>query len=106
MPMTCVLVFSRSKTICPKTVVSGATSVTDGARTGSRRACESSSVRLAALPCAPENPNWFVAPACTKRRLVPNDWIREVMDSCAPRPMAVNEMTAVTPMMMPSSVSP
>ena len=61
---------------------------------------------MAALPCAPANPNWLVAPDRMNSKFVPSDSMREVMDSCAPRPMAINVMTAETPMMMPNRVNP
>ncbi len=45
-------------------------------------------------------------PGDTVTRFDPNDSMLEVMEDCAPRPMASKTITAVTPMTIPSNVNP
>ena len=69
-------------------------------------ASASSEVRVGAVPAWARTPPEVVAPGVTKRRLLPRPLICEVTLACTPCPMDIRAITAPTPMIIPSMVSP
>ena len=117
-PIICANVFSRPATICPDVLISGATATTWGVKTGSFRASASSRVSVDVGSCPeketerktttlpPEKKLWPGMLGRTKSRFVPSSSILDVIVSWAPRPTDMVDITAATPMTMPSSANP
>src|SRR5579884_97137 len=101
--MTRVLQFWPLATSWAPPPISGATPTTLG--TCSAIAWASSSERVWTLPKPWRMPPVLTAPGRMNSKLVPSPWMRSVTAAWAPRPTDISEITAATPMMMPSIVS-
>src|SRR5664280_195096 len=88
------------------TVEAGATALTSGATTFDERAAASPTVSVDAEPNPPRIPALeVVLPGVTVRRFEPSAEIWELTCCCAPSPSPTVRITAVMPIMMPSTVS-
>ena len=103
-PTILVEVLFFPQTICLVVVDSGATPVMKEPEKDLCNSLASSRVRVCALPRPREIRVSLDSPGRTNNKLVPKDSIRDVIVCCTPSPIAINDITADTPITIPSKV--